>query len=109
VEEGLPANWRRSTTNALERGLRWHRGSVKAVLNGGEPTPLLTAPEFIPPEEYVILQSGLPADIEETLLDHVRARRQDMTAALEVEARLLVDQVRAIVPPRNPHDTSQSG
>jgi transcriptional regulator with XRE-family HTH domain len=109
VEEGHPADWRPTTRRALEYGLRWRSGSVTAILKGRKPTPLLATPKGIPPEEQVILQSGLPSPIEEALIAHMWSRRQDMTAALEVEARLLVDQMRAVMPPRNPHDAGQFG
>lgn len=37
---GRPRNWRGSSAEKLERGLRWTPGSIDAILQGGEPGKL---------------------------------------------------------------------
>lgn len=37
---GRPRNWRGSSAEKLEAGLRWRAGSIDAILQGGEPTKL---------------------------------------------------------------------
>jgi hypothetical protein len=53
IERGEARNLRPKTIRALERGLDWEAGSVRAILAGGEPIPVATvrdaeAPEFRP-------------------------------------------------------------
>lgn len=46
-------------------------------------------------ELRVILNSDLPADTQTALVAHMQARRAELESALEREARVLVDQIRA--------------
>lgn len=39
IEGGQALQYRITTTRPLERVLRWHAGSIEAVLDGGSPTP----------------------------------------------------------------------
>lgn len=39
IEAGKPTDFRRGTTDQLEKALEWATGSVAAVLDGGDPVP----------------------------------------------------------------------
>ncbi|MEV1315456.1 helix-turn-helix transcriptional regulator [Micromonospora arborensis] len=88
------ALWPR-TIVALERALHWDAGSIQRVLDGGKPVELSMPPAGGTPEVVVVLNAGLPAKAEALLVAHMSARRADMEAALEGEARMLIEQVRA--------------
>lgn len=95
VENAHPQALLNRTTTALERALQWRPGSIRRVLGGGTPVELPQAPTPGTPEVTVVLHAGLPAEVEGLLVAHLSARRADMEAALEGEARLLIEQVRA--------------
>ncbi|PZG16485.1 hypothetical protein C1I95_17590 [Micromonospora craterilacus] len=79
------------TLEGLDRGLDWRAGSARRVLAGGEPQPR-PSDVVVPAEQQVILRAGLPAEVETALIGHLQARRQDVEAALEDEARMLLGQ-----------------
>lgn len=83
------------TAAALERALQWDAGSIQRALDGGQPVELSTPPVSGTPEVAVVLEAGLPKKAEGLLVAHLSARRAGMEAALEEEARMLIEQVRA--------------
>ncbi|MFG2046038.1 multiprotein-bridging factor 1 family protein [Micromonospora sp. NPDC048935] len=95
VESGHKDRLHDRTAAALERALQWETGSIQRVLGGGTPVDLSTPPIGGTPEVAVVLEAGLPAKAEALLVAHMSARRAAMEAALEEEARMLIDQVRA--------------
>ncbi|MCG5464308.1 helix-turn-helix domain-containing protein [Micromonospora sp. MED01] len=95
VENGHQERLQDRTITALERALEWDTGSVQRVLDGGKPVVLSTPPIGGTPEVTVVLEAGLPAKAETLLVAHMSARRADMEAVLEGEARMLIEQVRA--------------
>ncbi|MEV5211256.1 hypothetical protein AB0K35_27670 [Micromonospora sp. NPDC053740] len=96
VENAYPETLRARTTAALERALQWDAGSIQRVLDGGTPVELWTPPAAGNPEVAVVLEAGLPTNAEDLLVAHMTARRADMEAALEGEARMLIEQVRKV-------------
>lgn len=94
VENASTETMRSRTESALEQALKWRPGSIQRTLDGGAPVELPEAYGLATPDVSVVLQSGLPAEVEATLVAHMTARRADMEAALESEARLLVEQSR---------------
>lgn len=95
VENANTETMRSRTMSALEQALKWRPGSIQRTLDGGTPVELPEAYGPATPEVNVVLQSGLPPEVEATLVAHLTARRADMEAALEGEARMLVEQARA--------------
>ncbi|MEV1013870.1 MULTISPECIES: helix-turn-helix domain-containing protein [unclassified Micromonospora] len=97
VENAHPGALTSRTAATLERALQWDAGSIQSILDGGEPVELSNPPIGGTPEVTVVLEAGLPAKAEGLLVAHMSARRADMEAALEEEARMLIGQVREAI------------
>ncbi|MBK3630400.1 hypothetical protein JHN59_37510 [Streptomyces sp. MBT49] len=93
VRKGMRA--RSSTYTKLERALNWERGSIGAILDGGEPTPLdappgrapaARAPDAPPLErELALAQRLLAATIREMQLSPEEADEVWRRVRLEIE------------------------
>lgn len=53
VEGGAKTRYRPTTLGGIERGLRWKPGSIKAILAGGEPSPVVAGESDAPPVTQV--------------------------------------------------------
>ena len=60
IEGGLQQSYRGNILGRLERALQWQPGSVEAILEGGEPTPIPQGPAE--PERDEAEQMILEAD-----------------------------------------------
>lgn len=85
IERGEARNLRPKTIRALERGLDWREGSVRAVLAGGEPTP---REQRVPIGQAVENNSAAPVEAEED--DPKMQRAMELMA----EAQALLAEIR---------------
>lgn len=93
IEAGADHELRDDTLDGLDQALLWTQGSARRVYRrGGRPVSRAQPPAPTPrlTEVQTVTRAGLPRPIELELLAHLAARRQDMEAALEAEATMLV-------------------
>ncbi|MEU4590083.1 hypothetical protein [Micromonospora aurantiaca (nom. illeg.)] len=80
-----PHNWA-----GIERALQWKPGSVRAILDGDDPTPADTADDVDEEIELVRTDPRLTDDMRERIIALIRERRErDKAAALEDTRRMI--------------------
>jgi transcriptional regulator with XRE-family HTH domain len=80
----------------IERALQWEPGSVTAVLEGGEPTPI-TAPVETDDDEEIELVRGdkkLTPEMRERIIALIHERRKRQKAASLEETRNMIELFR---------------
>lgn len=74
------------TIRGLERALKWQTGSIKAILAGGDPTPL---PEFQDPYESRIARlENISDEVKLAIIQRMRANREAAVAEAEAYDKL---------------------
>lgn len=102
----------RDTREGLEDGLKWDRGSIRAILDGGDPTPLPAAPR-IAVEDHVLdtpigqvayqIMQGLDAD--DDLSPEERAEMEESIAErIRSDVTLFAEMKRAQIERRRSRD-----
>lgn len=98
IEHAGRTRYQARILNSLERVLRWRPGSVRAVLEGGDPTPIEEAAApvvtrvrveekppaeetpYTDPYERQIWEMDLPEDERRSLIAHLRALKEQEDA-----------------------------
>lgn len=71
IENGRLEELTRATAKKLDKGLRWESGSARTAWQGGDPTPLLTAPQPVAHDDM----DALRRYIGEAVIDEPLRRR----------------------------------
>lgn len=91
IEGAKRTTYRLGTLAALERALEWAPGSVQAILDGDDPTPLTTPAAALPRAgESIARSNAILAELEERLDRLRRADEREQEAALAM-LRVLQD------------------
>jgi hypothetical protein len=93
----------RETIEGLEDGLRWERGSIRAILSGGDPTPLPDGPRMAVEDHALDTPIGRVAyqvirdlDADDTLTPEARAELEATIAErMRHDAELFIRAMRA--------------
>jgi len=85
IEGGLQGAFQPATLRDLEDALRWRRGSVRAVLSGGDPVPLGEAAAPAPPPPRPAPVPG--QDVRAALYEALRALNAPLREQVLAEAR----------------------
>ncbi len=109
IESGRRQGYHRNTLAVLEHALRWAPGSIAAILEGGQPQVIVSAPAETTTTTYTIPKAAAmshPADValiqimrspdltDEQKARVVRALLEDQAKYAERRAAELIEQVR---------------